>query len=95
MKKKQSDHEKKAKKEKSTFFARTIAATAPRMTIECAERYALLLCGCKKIAAYSPVETLIATAACRVRVRGAGLCISFAGDGKILLSGTISAIEFE
>ncbi len=94
MKKKQNDNAKKAK-EKSTFLASTIAAAAPRMTIECAERYAMLLCGCKKIAAYSPEETVIATAACRVRVRGAKLCIAFAGDGKILLSGTISAIEFE
>lgn len=92
MKKQQNN---KGKKEKNTFFARTLAATAPRMTIECAERYALLLCGCKKIEAYSPTETVLATAACRVRVRGAKLCISFTGDGKILLSGTISAIEFE
>ncbi len=83
------------KKEKGSFLSRTLAAAAPRMTIECAERYALLLCGCKKIASYSPEETVIATAACRVRVRGAKLCISFAGEGKILLSGTISAIEFE
>ncbi len=94
MKKKQNDHAKKAK-EKSEFLARAIAATSPGMTIECAERYAMLLCGCKKIAAYSQEETVIATAVCRVRVRGSGLCISFAGDGKILLSGTISAIEFE
>ncbi len=92
MKKQQND---RGKKEKSTFFARAVAATAPRMTIECAERYALLLCGCKKIEAYSPEETVVATAACRVRVCGARLCISFTGDGKILLSGTISAIEFE
>ena len=85
----------RAKKEKIALFSRAIAATMPRMTLECAERHALLLCGCKKIEAYSPEETVISTAVCRVRVRGAYLRISFTGDGKISLCGTVSAIEFE
>ena len=92
MKKPQSKHIKNSGK---AYISRAIASAAPRMTLECAERHALLLCGCKKIEAYSPEETVIATSVCRVRVRGACLRISFTGDGKISLCGTLSAIEFE
>ena len=86
---------KKSKCGAGAYISRAIAAAAPRMTLECAERHTLLLCGCKKIEAYSPEETVIATAICRVRVRGACLRISFTGDGKISLCGTLTSIEFE
>jgi hypothetical protein len=51
MKKPQSKHIKNSGK---AYISRVIASAAPRMTLECAERHAILLCGCKKIEAYSP-----------------------------------------
>lgn len=74
--------------------SRTLAAAFPRLTLECLEKYELLICGCRKIALYSEEETVLCTCGGKVRVRGKNLRISFLGDGKIKLSGVISAIEF-
>ena len=86
----------KAKKSgKNTFIPRAAAAVIPRLTLECIDKYELLLCGCKKIEAYSPTETLLAASSCRVRICGEKLSIAFTGDSKIMLSGIISEIKFE
>ena len=92
--KKANDQKNKAKASRPTV-SRVLAATAPRLTIECIERYELLLCGCRKIEAYSPDMALLSTHSCKVAVNGAKLRIAFSGDGKILLSGIISSIEFK
>ena len=84
----------KAAKEKSFFVPKTLNKLAPKMTLECADRYDLLIGGCKNIDEYSTQEAKILTASCTVRVCGTQLLISFLGDGKVLLSGRISAIEF-
>lgn len=81
-------------REKSFFVPKTLSSVAPKMTLECLDRYEVLLGGCKKIEAYSPEETVISTASCNVRVTGKKISISFSGEGKILLSGKISSIEF-
>ena len=73
---------------------RQFSPSFPRLTLECAERYELLLCGCKKIELYSPEETVICSGGGKVRVRGKCLRIAFMGEGKIMLSGIIDAIEF-
>lgn len=83
-----------APKEKSFFVSRTAASAAPRMTVECLDRYELLLGGCKKIEGYSPEETIVSTSSCTVRVKGQKISISFSGEGKILLCGRITSIEF-
>ncbi|MBQ9747055.1 MAG: YabP/YqfC family sporulation protein [Clostridia bacterium] len=75
-------------------FARHTAAALPRLTLECIEKYELLLCGCKKIECYTPERTVICAHSGKVSVRGKGLCIAFMGEGKIMLSGVIDAIEF-
>ena len=86
---------KEQKREKSELLPRSLACIAPRLTLECIERYELLICGCKKIEEYSQEETLLCTHSCRLRVKGAKLKIGFTGESKILLSGIISSIEFE
>ena len=75
-------------------LSRTAAAAFPRLTLECVEKYELLVCGCRKIELYSPSETVLCAHRGKVRVKGAKLCISFMGEGKIMLSGVIDAIEF-
>jgi hypothetical protein len=90
---KKQKNETPRKKENDRMFSRAVSSAIPRMTLECVEKYELLLCGCKKIEAYSPEETLICTSSCRVCVKGARLSISFTGDGKIMLRGIISSIE--
>lgn len=82
------------KKEKSFFVAKAISGIAPKMTVECVDRYELLLGGCKRIEEYSEEQATVATASCNVKIRGKKLSISFSGDGKILLSGKICCIEF-
>ena len=82
------------KKKESAKKGRAVAAVLPRLTLECIEKYELLVCGCRKIALYSEEETVLCTCGGKVRVRGKNLRISFLGDGKIKLSGVISAIEF-
>ena len=81
-------------KEKSFFVPKTISSVAPKMTLECADRYELLIGGCKNIDEYSEKQAKIRTSSCTVRVCGSALLISFLGDGKIFLSGKISSIEF-
>ena len=81
-------------REKSFFVPRTIAAVAPKMTIECSDRYELLISGCKNIDEYSKESVTVSTFSCKVKVLGTSLSISFLGDGKILLSGRISSVEF-
>ena len=76
-------------------LARACAASLPRFSLECAEKYELLVCGCRKIELYSPEETVICTQGGKVRVAGAKLTIALMGEGKIMLSGVISAIEFK
>jgi sporulation protein YqfC len=83
------------KKSKKNTLQRAVAATLPRLTIECIERYEVLIGGCKKIEAYSTEQTVVATHSCKVRVCGEELSIAFTGNGKIMLSGIIRAIEFE
>lgn len=75
-------------------LSRRAAAVMPRLTLECIEKYELLLCGCKKIECYSPEKTVICAHSGKVSVRGRCLRIAFMGDGKIMLSGVIDAIEF-
>ena len=74
--------------------ARALSPSFPRLTLECAERYELLLCGCRKIELYSPEETVVSSGGGKVRVRGKSLRIAFMGESKIMLSGVIDAIEF-
>jgi len=83
-----------ATKRKKASQGRAFSAAFPRFTLECAERHELLLCGCKKIECYSPEETVLCSAGGKIRVCGANMRISFTGDGKIMLSGIINAIEF-
>lgn len=92
--KKQKEHAGYEKAKKPTV-SRALATAIPCFTIECIERYELLLCGCKKIEAYSTDQALISTHSCKVAVNGAKLRIAFTGDGKILISGIISSIEFK
>ncbi len=92
MKKHKTEPQKK--KEKSFFVPKTVACAAPKMSLECLDRYEVLIGGCKKIDSYSPEETVVSTGSCAVRVTGQKLSISFSGEGKILLSGKILAIEF-
>jgi sporulation protein YqfC len=73
---------------------RALAAALPRLTLECIEKYELLVCGCRKIELYSPEKTVICAHSGKVSVCGAELTISFLGDGKVKLSGVIDAIEF-
>ena len=84
----------KKAREKSFFVPRTLAALAPKMTLECSDRYELLIGGCKNIDEYTKEKFLVSTSSRRVCVSGAELSISFLGEGKILLSGKISSIEF-
>lgn len=90
MKKKKSLKEQKSK----GALSRAAAVAFPRLTLECVEKYELLICGATKIAFYSPAETVVCTMGGKVRVTGAKLCIAFMGDGKIMISGVISAIGF-
>lgn len=76
-------------------LSRGVATALPRFSLECAEKYELLVCGCRKIELYSPEETVLCTNGGKVRVVGSKLTIAFMGDGKIMLSGVISAIEFK
>jgi hypothetical protein len=66
----------------------------PRLTLECIERYELLLCGCRRVELYSQQKTVVCAHKGKVSISGEGLTISFLGDGKIKLSGAIDAIEF-
>jgi sporulation protein YqfC len=75
-------------------YARAICAALPRLTLECSERYELLVCGCRKIELYSPEKTVLCAHSGKVSVCGKELSISFLGDGKVKLSGVIDAIEF-
>jgi len=73
---------------------RALAAVLPRLTLECIEKYELLVCGCRKIELYSPEKTVLCAHRGKVSVRGEGIQISFLGDGRVKLSGVIDAIEF-
>ena len=75
-------------------YARAICAALPRLTLECSERYELLVCGCRKIELYSPERTVLCAHSGKVSVSGTGLRISFLGDGKAKLAGVINTIEF-
>ena len=88
---------KKQNKNKSVRRApcgRALAAVLPRLTRECIERYELLVCGCRKIELYSPEKTVLCAYRGKLSVRGADICISFLGEGRVKLSGVIDAIEF-
>ncbi len=74
--------------------ARAICAAFPRLTLECSERYELLVCGCRKIELYSPEKTVLCAHTGKVSISGTELRISFLGEGKAKLSGVINAIEF-
>ena len=73
---------------------RACAAVLPRLTLECIEKYELLVCGCRKIELYSPEKTVLCAHSTKVSVSGKELAISFLGEGKVKLSGVIDAIEF-
>jgi hypothetical protein len=83
------------KKNKSSLIPRAASSLIPRLTMECAERYEILLCGCKKIESYSAEEVLISSDACRVCIKGCKLSICFTGNCKLMLRGIISSIEFK
>ena len=82
------------KKKESAKTGRAVAAVLPRLTLECIEKYELLVCGCRKIELYSPEKTVLCAHSGKVSVLGKGLVISFLGDGRVKLSGVICAIEF-
>jgi sporulation protein YqfC len=83
------------KKKREHIKARqAITAVLPRLTLECIEKYELLVCGCRKIELYSPEKTVLCAHSGKVSICGKGLSISFLGDGKVKLSGVIDAIEF-
>ena len=82
------------KKKEYSKTRRALAAVLPRLTLECIEKYELLVCGCKKIELYSPEKTVLCAPSGKVCISGAGLQISFLGEGKVKLSGVISSIEF-
>ena len=82
------------KKKESAKTGRAVAAVLPRLTLECLEKYELLICGCRKIELYSPEKTVLCAHRGKVSVRGEGIQISFLGDGRVKLSGVIDAIEF-
>lgn len=82
------------KKREYTKARQAIAAVLPRLTLECIEKYELLVCGCRKIELYSPEKTVLCAHSTKVSVSGKGLAISFLGEGKVKLSGVIDAIEF-
>ena len=82
------------KKREHTKTRQAIAAVLPRLTLECIEKYELLVCGCRKIELYSPEKTVLCAHSGKVSVSGKGLAISFLGEGKVKLSGAIAAIEF-
>ncbi len=90
---KKNENAKKAR-EKSFFVPHTLAKITPKMTLECSDRYELLIGGCKNIDEYTKEKVVVSTSSCKVCVSGTALSISFLGDGKILLSGKISSIEF-
>jgi hypothetical protein len=73
---------------------RAFISVLPRLTLECAERRELLVCGCRKIECYCKEEAILCSHECKVRVRGSCLAISFMGESKIMLSGMIDSIEF-
>lgn len=81
-------------KEKSFLVSKALSSIAPKMTVECVDRYELLLGGCKRIEEYSAEQATVATASCNIRIKGKKLSIAFSGNGKILLSGKICCIEF-
>ena len=82
------------KQRRTTPRSRAHSILLPRFTIECIERHELLLCGCRKVELYSEQKITICTHSSKVCICGEGLTISFLGDGRIKLSGTIDAIEF-
>ena len=82
------------KKSEHTKVRQAVAAVLPRLTLECIEKYELLVCGCRKIELYSPEKTVLCAHSGKVSVSGKELCISFLGEGKVKLSGVIDAIEF-
>jgi sporulation protein YqfC len=82
------------KKREHTKTRQAIAAVLPRLTLECIEKYELLVCGCRKIELYSPEKTVLCAYRGKLSVRGADICISFLGEGRVKLSGVIDAIEF-
>lgn len=89
---------KKAKKEKFTAkhidVRKAAAAVCPNLTLECLDRYEILLGGCRKIVSYSETNAEVSTSSCLVRITGENITISFSGNGKILLCGKFSSIEF-
>ena len=85
---------KNRKKQPSSPRARAHSIVLPRLTLECIERYELLICGCRRVELYSQQKTVVCAHRGKVSISGEGLTISFIGDGKIKLSGAIDTIEF-
>ncbi len=87
--------QKKEKKIKKVSKIRSAAASVcPRLTLECLDRYEILLGGCQKIESFKENEICILTSSCKIRILGQGITLSSSGDKKILICGKFSSIEF-
>lgn len=85
--------QKKEKKIKKVSKIKSAAATVcPRLTLECLDRYEILLGGCQKIESFKENEICILTSSCKIRILG--ITLSSSGDKKILICGKFSSIEF-
>lgn len=65
-----------------------------RFTVELAENRQLFICGCTGIASYSETEVRLNTRADTVEIAGSDLSLAWAGEGKLLLTGTVRTITF-
>lgn len=65
-----------------------------RFTVELVENRQLFICGCTGIASYSESDVMLTTRAQTVEISGTGLSLAWAGEGKLLLAGTVRTITF-
>lgn len=65
-----------------------------RLSIEISGKSEILICGCTGITYYSETEVGLLSPEGEVSVGGEKLTMRWAGEGKLLIDGKISAVNF-
>ena len=75
-------------KEKQSVFA------PPGASVEISNGRAALISGCRGIVSFSDTEIGVSTGGRPVTVKGRHLVLSWAGEGRLMIKGEISSVEF-
>lgn len=74
--------------------AKRTPSALSKTTVEIFEQSRLMISGCIGVTHFSSEEIVILTKSAHVSIFGEGLTLCWAGDGRLMIKGTISCVRY-